>query len=166
MKLLGSLLIILACSLYGFFKAYALKKKCKNLTEIKSIVNTLKSQIGFLKTDLCTAVINASKDYGVSPVFSDFAYGIKTLGVDDSWNESLKKHSSALFFSEQDTEVLKLFSKDLGKTDTDNQLKSLDFFLGLLDELYYNADSQYKLKASIYKSAGTTIGIFVVLMLL
>lgn len=166
MKLLGSIFIILACSLYGFFKAYALNRKCKNLTEIKSVVNTLKSQIGFLKADLSSAIISASKGYNAASLFLEFSEDLKTLGVDAAWEKSLEKNSQSLFFSQQDTEVLRLFSKELGKTDTENQLKALDFFSSLLDELLYDANSQYKLKASIYKSAGTTIGIFVVLMLL
>lgn len=166
MKLIGSLLIIIACSGYGFFKAFSLKKRCTNLTEIKNAVNTLKSQICFFKTDLTTALLKTTGNSAVAVLFSDFADNIKQRGVDEAWLYSLEKNHSKLFISSHDCELLKYFSKNLGKTDCENQLNSLNFFMQLLDELYSDANAQYKLKSSIYKSAGTSIGFLAVLILL
>lgn len=166
LKLIGSLLIIIACSGYGFFKAFSLKKRCDNLIEIKNTVNALKSQICFFKTELTTALLNVSGNSSVSALFTDFADNIKRLGVDEAWLYSLDKNRSKLFISAPDCELLKYFSKNLGKTDSENQLNSLNFFINLLDELYSNANAQYKLKSSIYKSAGASIGFLAVLILL
>ena len=115
MKLLGSILIILAFGFFGAFKAYALNKRCKNLLEIKGVLESLKTEIGFLKKDLESALICASEKGGARFLFYDCAKNIKKLGVDDAWYYSLEKNLSALYFSEKEFEILKNYQADLEK---------------------------------------------------
>ncbi len=166
MKLSGSILIILAFGFFGVFKAYALNKRCKNLLELKSVLEALKTEIVFLKKDLSPALISASEKHCVYPLFYDFAKNIKALGIDDAWYKSLEKNSPALYFSENEQEILKKLSHGLGKTDAENQLRHLDFILTLISDLYDTANTEYKLKGNIYKSTGVSLGVLTVLLLI
>ena len=166
MKLLGCVFIILACSLFGFFKALALKLRCKNLLEFKTVVESLKFRIGFLKENLADALISASKNHTVFKLFHNFTENLKGLGVDEAWQKSLENNSIALCFTDEDLDVLKKFSKELGKTDCKNQVKHLEFISELISELYLKADFDLKNKYTMYKSMGAVIGSFIVLLLI
>lgn len=166
MKLLGCIFIISACSLFGFFKALSLKLRCRNLLEFKMVLESLKIRVGFLKENLAEALISASKNHTVFRLFHTFAENLTVLGTDEAWEKSLEKNSSTLHFTDEDTEVLKKFSNELGKTDSKNQIKHIDFILELVAELYLKADDDLKNKYTVYKSMGAVIGSFLVLLLI
>lgn len=166
MKLLGSILIIFSSALFGFYKSFCLSKRCKNLLEIKTVIKNLKTQIGFLKKDLKTALLASSKDTSVYCLFYNFAENLTILGTDKALEESLNQNSTTLHFTAKDIDILKILSNGLGKTNTENQLQHLDFVYGMVTELYDAVYADFKQKDSIYKSTGLTLGIFFVLLLI
>ncbi len=166
MRILGSIFIVLACSLFGFFKAFELKLRCRNLLEFKMVLESLRVRVGFLRENLADALVLSSKGYTVARLFKTFAENIKELEIDEAWEKSLEKTASSLYFTDSDLEVLRKFSNELGKTDTKNQIRHLDFTSELLDGLYLKADEDMKQKYTIYKSLGAVIGSFLVLLLI
>lgn len=166
MKLYGCILIFLSCTLMGFFKWYCLKKRCSNLMEIKNVTERLKHQIAFLKNDLATAFNNAASGHSVFLLYKDCSKNIVSLGVDKAWSKSLDIHGESLFFTKEDIKVLKKFSRGLGMTDTQAQLQTLNLIVSQTEELYHDALCQYNSKGNLYKTAGSAVGIFLVLLLI
>ena len=166
MKVLGCILIFLACTLMGTFKWFSLKKRCANLMDIKNVTENLKAQIGFLKNDLPTAFFNAALGHSVFSLYKNCAENIINLGVDQAWEEGLRLYAHSLFFTKDDIKTLKTFSHNLGKTDTESQLHTLDIISAKTEELYQNALCDYREKGSLYKTAGSAIGVFLVLLLI
>lgn len=130
------------------------------------VLESLKIEVGFLKEDLSQALIKASKNHTVFKLFYDCTQNLLKLGIDDAWEKSLEKNASSFYFTKEDVEVLKKLSKELGKTDSKNQIRHLDFMSALISELYSGADNELKQKYTIYKSLGAVIGSFLVLLLI
>lgn len=166
MKILGCVFIISACSFFGFFKAIALKKRCRNLLELKMVLESLKVHIGFLKENLGSALILASKNHTVFKLFKDCSDSLINSGIDEAWAKSLNKNKVSFCFTDEDLNILKKFSKELGKTDSKNQIRHLDFISELISQLYLKADNDLKNKYTVYSSMGVVIGSFLVLLLI
>ena len=166
MKILGCVLIIIACTACGLYKYFTLQKRCKNLLEFKAALETLKTQIGFLKNTLEVSLKNIPCECAVSSLFHSCAESLKQLGIDKAWNKSLKENATSLFFTAEDIKTLEKFSSGLGKTDAKNQMRHLEFISQLTDTRYQNAFLEYNQKGNIYKSGGAAIGIFLVLLLI
>ena len=166
MKFIGCIFIFLSCSFAGFYKYLSLKKRCSNILEIKHVTENLKTQIGFLKNDLATAFHDASYGYRVFSLYDKCGKNIANHGIDKAWEESLTQYADTLFFTKDDVLVIKKFSKGLGKSDTESELKKLNLISQMADELYNNASKELSEQGKLYKTSGCAVGILLVLLLI
>lgn len=166
MKIIGFLLIISAFSAVGFFKAFALKSRTSNLREIKTVLENLCIHIGFGKNHLSEAVLNSVSGKNTEKLFTDFAKAIVTDGTELAWQKSLDENMIQLNLSGEDKESLMPLSKELGKTDVENQIRHIRYISELLELQIQKADAEYAEKFTLYKNAGVALGVFAALMMM
>ncbi len=166
MKIIGFLLIIVSFSAVGFLKAFSLKKRTANLREIKSVLENLCIHIGFGKNHLSDAVINSVSGKSTEKLFTDFAKSIVTHGTEFAWQKSLDENMIQLNLLPEDKESLIMLSRELGKTDVENQIRHIRYISEILEIQIQKAESEYAEKFTLYKSAGVAVGIFVALMMM
>lgn len=159
MKLLGALLVFGAVSWCGIQMSNTLKKRFEFYERFISALEILKCEISFSANDLKSAFENTYRVSGAD-VFLYAAGMLVTDGFDKAWEKAVDEARVA------DREIAMLLSSKLGKTDTDGQIKHIDYVLGIAQEARKEAKNKYEKTGVLYRRGSILLGIFAVLLFL
>lgn len=162
MKMAGALLIISVCTGIGLLMAQRSKNVYRLLEEICSALEILKSEIGFSGTDLASAFKRVDKMTDTEGIFGRAAMKIEDNGISRAWQESVDESS----LSAENKSMLKLLCTKLGKTDTQGQLRHIEYVEGLIKGRAEKARAVYEKNGRIYRGAGFLVGAAAVLLLI
>lgn len=157
LKLTGAIMIILSGSLWGFLKASALKTRWKSLEKIIYSLRIMENEISYGKSDL-----------------AEILYKIRILGG-INFSEECFKNAGICFFdavchrelnlSDCDKALLSGFSKTLGTTDSQVQLRNIKNTIKSLEIFGEEAKESYLRYGKMYRSIGSLLGILAVIIL-
>ncbi len=165
-KIVGAVMIFCAGFFWGWLRAGELLKREKSLQNIKTGLNMLESEIVFSSNYLKDAFLNISRISVCKEFFSDVAFGIEEFGASKAWENALEKNKKKLALKERDTEILKILASQLGKSDTEQQVKNIRHVKELLEIAQKEAREDYQNSSRLYRSMGILGGLFVIILLL
>lgn len=170
MKIVGSLVIIFATTLYGFELSNRLSRRTKQIRYLKVALESLETEIVFALTPLGEAFDKVSRQipFPISDFFRDVS---KKLYNEENSASNIFYSSLTNWYKKTDLEkgelnILRQFGQTLGQQDLENQRKQIRLAIQYFDQEEKLALEAQKKYESMYKSLGFLAGVFIVLIMI
>ena len=141
-KTLGLITILSTCSLAGFFKSFALKKRHKKLLGVYRSMSGLRERIRMGTGDIEHLV--------------HLSFDSNTVGIDSG-----KAVINTMYFEKSDTVVLEDFFRDLGMSDSESEYERIGLYMTLTYKKCDDAEKQCSKLCRLYSSLGILCGLFI-----
>lgn len=169
-KIIGSLVIIAASTLFGFEFSNRLSRRTKQIRYLKIALESLETEIVFALTPLAVAFDKVSKSIP-SPVGDLFQQVALKLSKEENaasniWISTLEKWQKDTDLKNEEINILTQFGQTLGQQDLENQRKQIRLAIHYFDQEENLAMEGQKKYESMYKSLGFLAGILIVLIML
>ncbi len=169
-KVIGSAMVFVSCTLAGFFVASEGKYRAEDLLEMKRGLLLLKSDICYSSRPLYEALIDISQrvDNTVSEIFEDSGRLLKSRKVSsasEAWESTIKNRMSRTFYKKEDIDAFISFGKALGGEDKDCQKANIDMVINYIDSKSEELMKKNLKDSKLLKSAGVLCGILIVAVL-
>lgn len=161
LRIIGCVMIVFAGSMLGFLKSDGLFRRAKLLGRIITGLNLLKTDIGYGKKDLRTALLGIGKNHDIE-LFSKTAEELSEKGVKEALNNALAVYSEPL--KEGDKEPIFALSENLGMTDVASQVSAIETAIVSLDSALKEAEEDYRRLGKMYRSVGVLGGLLVAII--
>ena len=163
-KVLICLGIVLISTYLGLEKSSMYEKRVLELQRIKSGFNFFKSKIEFTYEPIKEILEEISNSIyeDENNIFGKTNKYIKDSNLNYAWEKAISEENK---ITNEDKEVLKMFSKLIGKTDKKGQISEINLSLNFIDMQIQKAEDSKKKNAKLYKSLGTLIGIGIIIIL-
>ena len=162
LKVIGSVLIISASFLIGNSKSRNLYKRRDFLKSFIVFLNSLSTNLRYETMDIFTTVSLCARDENLSYI----SIKENKQPFDQQWHQQILSLPSSLSLKKSDTELLKEFGNELGKTDIDGQLKHIELYKNLFQKELMSAEEDILNKSKLYKTMGLFAGISTTLMII
>ena len=170
-KLVFNSIIVISSSLMGFTLGSFYSKRAKSLLDLQYCIRLLQSEIINRSTPLPEALENVSqKGKGsIAKLFKairDDLVNEKREDIYRSFALQTEILMTKYAFKSKDIEVFLHLGKILGKTDSRDQEKNMEFIISQLDNHYIEADEEKSKNTKLYRSLGFLIGLGLVIILI
>lgn len=171
LKLLGGLLIMAACSLYGIAASNKYSLRPKDLRKLRSAIQMLETEVIFGSTPLPVAFTNvASKvEGGIKSFFIKVSEALQSgwsYGLDNAWAAGIDSLIREACLTAADRELLMGFGKVLGCSDREDQKKHFELFYIQLKQHEDIAEEERRKNEKLYKSLGFLSGLVIFIVLI
>ena len=168
-KILIYSFIFLLSSLIGFLISKKYVSRVNELKEFKNSLNQFKTKIKYTYEPIPDIFLEISNNLNNSNInianfFKIASNKMKLLPAGDAWNIALEMDD--LSINDEDKNILKGFSKLLGKTDINGQISQIELTQNFLDTQILKAENEKEKCEKLYKTLGMIIGIAIVIVLL
>ena len=79
---------------------------------------------------------------------------------------SMTVKTRVISLSDADSDILLMLGKNIGKTDTDDQLKNIRYIKTMIGEQEKQAQGEYSRFGKLYQSGGVLVGLMLVIILI
>jgi len=168
-RILGGILVCVACGLLGLYMSHRGVARAKLLTEFRQSLIMLKSEIEFAAYPLPQAFANIS--YKASCCFAGFYEKLscrlseKEMGLADAWKQGLAELDNNHMATE-DLQIISGLGNALGNIDSAVQIKAIDMTTAAIDEILTRLAAQNTRDGKMYKRLGLLGGALIVVVLL
>lgn len=122
-KILGAVMTGFACGYLGFKISFAMKIRAESLNNIITSLEMLESEINFSMNKLKQAFMRVDK----CGLFKFAAENMDEKGVKTAWTNAVNECSTKLSLKDADKDILMTLGKNIGRTDTDDQIKNIKY---------------------------------------
>ena len=161
-KILGAVMTGFACGYLGFKISYAMKIRAESLNNIITSLEMLESEINFSMNKLKQAFMRVDK----CGLFKFDAENMDEKGVKTAWTNAVNECSTKLSLKDADKDILMTLGKNIGRTDTDDQIKNIKYIKSMIAEQEKQAQSEYGRFGKMYRNGGVLVGLLIVIMLI
>jgi len=170
LKMMGSIVIVLASAFLGLFMSNECKKRPQQLRELQSLLGMFENQITYLSDVLAEAFERVYKFSGseVGEFFGRTVTGLKKGGMNasDAWEAAVRGCCGATALSGEDVDILLSFGKLLGGSDIDGQVKNIRLTVQQLNMQEEKAERSRIKNEGMYRHLGILCGAAIVILLL
>ncbi|CQR74049.1 stage III sporulation protein SpoAB [Sporomusa ovata DSM 2662] len=169
LKILGSLLIIVAGTAMGFSVAARYVERPRQIRQLISCLSALQSHINYAAIPLPGALSQCTS--GIAGPVADFFNTMSLLLLNNGWLTPQAAMDQALMESKQlvlnqpEREILTVFSANLGSMDREEQHKSLELVQEQLSRIQYEAEKLCEQNVKMYRYLGLCSGLAIVIIL-
>lgn len=171
MKLIGSMLIIGAASLFGMRLAMDLDAKYEEMKYLKRLLYILQSEIRYSRSFLGEAFLTMS-DNAKDPYASwlrQLYYRMEKRGEGAFsliWTETIQQYLSGVKLPAAEKKRLSELGQYLGSADTQMQIKHIELFEEQLDTAMKDMQEELCTKKRLCRCLGVMGGIFLAILLI
>lgn len=159
MKLLGALLILASGFLMGITGVKQLKKRERELLELKQLMQRFRTGIGFSSWGLEELTLR-NTDIALCRAAKAF------LEKGEEPKAALSRAGEGLFSKKEDAALYRGFLLGLGTSGAQEQLKHIELYDELLSANLSKAKEEVEAKSKVYLALGTFGGVALCLILL
>lgn len=157
-RITGILLIFLTSTVIGIFLSNNIKNKRERLIKERKMLEEISIMIRFNSFTLKEIIHELEH----AELFCDFKF-LKILKITlekpisfpEAWEQAIKKDD---IISESEKKLLTELGYNLGTTDIDGQLSTLNIYKIRLDEMIEEESEKYRVKGKMYRSLGIMFG--------
>ena len=161
-KLIGCLLVVCTGTMIGFVLSGRLYKRRDFLKSFTEFISLLATNLRYNGDDIFTLVNSCAENSSLDLLlFSEC-----DRPFDELWLERVKQVSSEIPLSKSDSSMLNDFGGQLGKTDTEGQLKHLELYEVSFSKQLSSALDAITKKSKLYKTMGFFAGSAIALMMI
>lgn len=157
LKLAGAVMIILAGTLVGYVKSMNLKIRWESIKKIIYSLHIMENEISYGKNSMDKILEKIGIMNGLKFSISN------TNNSEDAFLSALKIGELSLL--SEDVEIVKNFSKSLGKTNSHVQMQNIKNAITSLEILEKDAKREYEKFGKMYRNMGMLLGLMVVILL-
>lgn len=171
LKILGSCLVVLGTTLWGYRYSEGLEKHVQQLKELELLVLNLQSEVMYLYSPLPTAFENIAikTKNEIGEIFQRIANILKLNKVDtvyEAFNEVIEENRDELYLCQEDYDILLSLSKNLGDLDRDSQSNIFELSNNTLKKHIKDAEEKSEKNKKLYKYLGFSFGAIIVIMMI
>ena len=159
-RLSGACLILLSCTLTGFYFSYRLKLKLNFLNSLIDFMTRLETNIRYFSDDVFK-LVSISAPSLLAQYFEE-----KTSSFSLWWDKALVKISKCYSLTEDERNSLTGFGHSLGTTDTEGQLSHINIYKGIFELIRDDFHKDCKTKSRLYKTLGFFCGAVLAILIL
>ena len=159
-KLFGAGMILLCCTLCGFYYSYKLSLMLNFLNGVIDFLSRLETNIRYFGDDVFK-LIRLSAPTSLSEYFYE-----KKTPFNTYWDNAVQKLAKAYSVSPEIKHNLTEFGRMLGATDVEGQIKHIGVYKSVFTTERDNFQKEYKTKARLYKTLGFFAGAVLALLIL
>lgn len=165
-KIIVYIFIFFSSSSIGILISRKYTDREKELKEFKKALNMFKTKIKFTYEPIQEIFNQISKnmDSNVGHVFKVASNNMRDYSVDEAWKMALDIR--VLNINSEDLNILKDFSKLLGKTDVQGQISQIELTNVFLDEQIEKATKERMKNEKLYRTLGMIAGLAIVIVLM
>lgn len=165
LKLIGSILILLACSGIGFSRSHEMQRHLDELEELKKLFYLLKSELQYTRAPFAEVFEKIGKKTRepFQTWLSDLCFRLneKRGGMFwEMWCASIEENLKDCRLKEDELNELKSVGKNL------EYIESLDLYIEQMEYKIKNLREVYRSKRKLCQSLGIMGGVFLVILLL
>ncbi len=161
-KLIGCLLVVCTGTMIGFVLSAKLYKRRDFLKSFTEFISLLATNLRYSSDDIFTLVNSSAENSNLDLLhFSEC-----NRPFDELWLDKVKQISFEIPLSKSDVSMLKDFGSQLGKTDTEGQLKHLELYEVSFSKQLASARDAITKKSKLYKTMGFFAGSAIALMMI
>ncbi|MCX8129018.1 MAG: stage III sporulation protein SpoIIIAB [Clostridia bacterium] len=170
LKVIGSLIIILASSFLGYSFSRDCSKRPQELRALQTMLKMFENEIIFLSNILSDAFekISRSNKSQAADFFRntvEILKNEKSLNASDAWEKAVKNSIGKTSLNREDEEILVSFGRMLGSSDVEGQIKNIEMTVNQLKLQEYKAEEAKKKYETLYKTLGVLGGLTIVIVL-
>ncbi len=170
-KLLGSLMVLLASTGIGFWAGERKKERKKQLKELMLHMKVLYGEIEYGRTALPEVLeIVASRNQGdMTGFFEKVASELEEMQGESFrsiWNRCLESELTATSLQKKDKILLEGLGENLGFLDQKMQLTTITHYMMNLEAAIEEAEIEVKEKVKLYQLLGLLGGVFIMIVML
>ncbi len=170
MKLIASIMIITASTLWGMNKALRYSKRVSELRQLQQAFKLLETEIIYGFTPLAEAFLHISQRHigPIGKLFNQMGSGLNENGdltTGQLWELTLNRIWSETALKKGDREILHQLGAQLGETDRQDQIKHIQLALRMLESEEMDALHEQKTYASMYRNLGVLGGLLLVILM-
>ncbi|MGM0502573.1 MAG: stage III sporulation protein SpoIIIAB [Bacillota bacterium] len=168
MKLWGALLIIVGTSSIGFFMAGQIALRPKQLQQLKTALEMLKTEIDYGFTPLPQAFKRLANNLA-SPIANIFIVAQNKMEqgliAQAAWEDAILKIFPETALLNRDKNLLLEIGYNLGNSNSLDQIRHLDLAQEKIETLYLEAVQEKKDKVKLWRYLGVLGGLLVVIII-
>ena len=159
-RLFGALLILLCCTLSGFYFSYRLKQKLGFFSDLVEFTSRLETDIRYFGGDIYK-LLRLSAPVSLSAFLNN---DIKPFSL--YWQTFTDDIAEVYRLSSDERSRLIEFGRLLGTTDTEGQISHIHIYKGVFTTERNDFQKEFKTKSRLYKTLGFFAGASLALLLL
>lgn len=171
LKIVGSLILMIAAILTGCMKAKELEEHTMRLIELKRLMVLLQGELRFHRASLAEAFENVAER--VDEPFSLFLKEVsekleaKTFGsFEVIWKETAETLLKKRGFAKEDERILEMLCGSLGYLDLAMQMDTLNLAILQVEEMIKDAKEKQEIRGKLYRTMGITTGAMMALFII
>lgn len=170
-KIIGIVLILGSCSMFGILYAKEIEKRINYLKEIKTYFIYMKNELEYKTNPVSELFYHlAKKARGNLGEFFDAVSDEAKMTEMDSfweiWREKTEIYLKEEPWGKKDREEFMEFGKNIGYLDKKMQIENIILYMESLDLKIEEAGRTLKEKGKIYKTLGVMAGLVTVILLI
>ncbi|MBQ3037911.1 MAG: stage III sporulation protein AB [Clostridia bacterium] len=163
-KVIGSVLIIFATTLYGVRRASKLSKRHKTLEKTGLCLQVMENEISYTNCCIDDVLNSVSQICEFDGIFNTCA---KMKGfVRERWRRSVVEDKVRLCLNNSDCEILLMLSESLGMVSREEQIKSIIHVRNLIEQSQKEAWEEYMREGKLLRGLGVGAGLFIIILLI
>lgn len=170
LKIAGSILVLLASSLYGWRVKEELKEHVNQLIGMKEMFQMLWGEISYARTPLKEAFLQmaAQKKEPFSGFLQKAAEEMdeNEESMGSFWGKLVEREKQQFLFTEEERELLGRAGENFGYLDSQMQLKNLELYMEQTEILIQKAQKELKDRQRIAGTLSLMCGLFLVILLI
>jgi stage III sporulation protein AB len=170
-KIVGSLVVIGATTILGFYYAGIYVERVKQIRALQYALNVLQSEIVYTVTPLADAFksVGGKSSKPFNELFNNVAENLRNKNVESVANAfrlALEASKEEIYFEKEELEVIDSFMKSLGNTDIEGQKKNFNITIKKLETFELKAEESRRKNERLFKYLGISCGVLVVIILI
>lgn len=171
MKIIGSVLVMIASSGIGFLYASEVKKRIHELEELRSLMKMILGDIRYTRATLYEAVKNAMRRHHGS--FLEFLSKISEslsaspgITLEDIWKQAVMSGLRNVSLNTEDKQKLIRFGERICSVERETIMACFEQYIEELGTEIKEVHNTVASKVKLYRSMGVLTGIFIVVLLI
>lgn len=165
MKILGSILVVVSCTLLGFYKHHLMTREAEAVQGVTDALSYIKKQLALSKKLISELIESAVEFAGeASPLFLSCLDALKagSITFSDAWADAVNKSGIR---DKRTKQILSELGMQLGKNDIEGELETVSAACEKLSALYETMQTGICKEGALYKKAGVLLGVVIVILL-
>jgi stage III sporulation protein AB len=169
-KIIGSIIVITACSILGYVLSKSYSRRPQEIREIQVMLNMFENEIVYMQSFLEDAFIKLGNSSASKSAlfFTDAVRLLKSeKGIDASkaWEKAVRQNIHMTSLNHEDEKILVSFGKMLGNSDREGQVKNISLLVNQLGLQEKKAEETREKNEGMYKRLGVLCGFAIVILL-
>jgi len=168
LKIVGSLIVFISCTLLGYSHAKTYAKRPQELKVLQTLLQIFENEISFLSNILEDAFLKVCSctDDKVGAFFKETAKNLEDgFCAYEAWTKAVRGNIANTNLNSEDEDIIISFGKMLGSSDLEGQIKNIHLTVSQLKIQEQKAQELKDKNESLFKNLGVLGGLAIIILL-